>query len=330
MTMLAALWPPSTFLVGTVAVVALALHVFFSLRRSRGGLAIPRIGVSPTARRANALTWLGRTVVVALLLALGASGFWESRRQDVATHHSAACHSSGIIVVDLSGSTASPTLLAKIGKSIRTLTQNPKTRIGLVVFSDDAYEVFSPCTKPQAFGRIIEMFIHPQTATVDYGSGWGGTTYTKIVNPWTDTFVGGTSISTGLVAALEAYRRDPHVRGAPVVLISDLANGESEGVLEGALDQYRHFGVPVRIVPVDAAYESRLVYEEHLDDLSFHVSGKTFPEAPLALPTVAGSTPFSWVPLAIAGLLLLVLATSERRAQLRLEQLSSSRKEEKR
>lgn len=327
--------PPAVWIIATAALVVFALYVVVSVRRSARGLGTAGIGASPKARRSNVLTNLRRTAIAALLLALLVSGFWLSRKPDIATHRSVSCRSSGVVIVDMSGSTAEDTLsLAKMGRVLKTLTSNPRSRIGLVMFSDDAYEVFPPCTKPEAFRRMIDQFIHPKRKTVSSGTGFGSYQTTTTINPWANTFIGGTSISLGLDVALRAYLRTPHVAGAPIVLISDLENGEGEGVLEGVLDAYRHFGIPLRIFEMNGISgtiaDHRRVYKKHVENLAFGIDRHTFPSTPLQQSRVSGSISLSRLLPAIVIVLLIVLAASEHRSQLHLRSTTDSRKEGKR
>jgi hypothetical protein len=134
-------------------------------------------------------------------------------------------------VLDLSGSTRS--YPAPIERTLFALTKDGSRRLGLVLFSDAAYEALPPDTPVEGLRGWLEVF--EQSQDQHY--------------PWT-SFSGGTAISTGLVAARKAILRDkiahPHV-----LLVSDLIDDDSDlGKLAFVVSEYAQSKIDLRVVSV--------------------------------------------------------------------------------
>ena len=118
--------------------------------------------------------------------------------------------SRGIVVLDLSASISSDTF-ERIGKTLRDLAAT-NSRYGLVVFSDVAYEALPPGTPSAELKPYARFFTLPPPQA--------GFLPQFPVNPWTNSFSGGTRIAAGLGLALrliqneqlEAPRCDPRQR----------------------------------------------------------------------------------------------------------------------
>jgi hypothetical protein len=145
--------------------------------------------------------------------------------------------SNAVIVVDLSGS-ALPSSEG-ISRVLLALTRDPHRRLGLVVFSDTAYEALPPSTPVDGLEGWVELF--------RTGKSWE--------YPWAPSFASGTAISSGLVLARRVLQRD-HVAHPHVVLVSDLADAESDlQRLETVVAQYQREHIDLRIVRVSPGEE---------------------------------------------------------------------------
>jgi hypothetical protein len=178
------------------------------------------------ARRTRVLGLTLGLALVALLLALA-----YATRGRAAGANALPPGASAIVVLDLSGSTRS--YPAPIENTLLSLTKDGRRRLGLVLFSDAAYEALPPETPVEGLRGWLEVFQHSQ-----------GDRY-----PWT-SLSGGTAISTGLAAARKAILRDK-VAHPHVLLVSDLIDDGSDlGKLAFVVSQYAQSKIDLRVVSV--------------------------------------------------------------------------------
>ena len=107
--------------------------------------------------------------------------------------------STGIVVLDASASISSDTY-ARIAGTLNRLIAT-KGAYGLVLFSDTAYQALPPRTPARELKPIVRFFDVPERTTP-------GALPETPRSPWTDSFGGGTRISTGLTLALDVIRAD--------------------------------------------------------------------------------------------------------------------------
>lgn len=121
---------------------------------------------------------------------------------------------SGVVVLDLSRSIG-----AGPAHAVRTALgrlDSPSQRLGLVVFSDTAYELFPPGSPGTELRPILRFFNPVHNAKLGDRAG-------LLTSPWDDSFRAGTQISGGLWEGMLALQR-AHVRNGTVLLVSDLAD----------------------------------------------------------------------------------------------------------
>jgi hypothetical protein len=196
-------------------------------RRPEAVLPIADAGSFDDASRRTWLLWAGLSgAVVALLLAFVVQARAQSSEKPILQPGSDA-----VVVVDLSGSTR-PASKA-IARVLLGLTRDPSRHLGLVVFSDTAYEALPPSTPVDGLKGWLDLFAHDRPRNY----------------PWTPSFSSGTVISSGLVLARTMLRRgggDPHV-----VLVSDLVDAAPDlERLETAVTQYQREGIDLKVVAV--------------------------------------------------------------------------------
>jgi hypothetical protein len=198
--------------------------------------------------------------------------------------------SDAIIVVDLSGS-ALPSSEG-ISRVLLTLTRDPRRHLGLVLFSDTAYEALPPSTPVEGLEGWLELF--RQGKTWEY--------------PWAPTFAGGTAISKGLVLARRLLARD-HVVHPHVILVSDLADSESDlQRLARTVAQYQRDRIDLRVIRVDPGTTPSTGSLEGLPNASFVAGAANQTIDP------AGGSGTSALPIVLAvlvGLLALLAAANE-------------------
>ncbi len=182
----------------------------------------------------------------------------------------------GIVVLDLSTS-VEPRKYQRIQRVLRSLSQS-STRVGLVVFSDVAYEMFPPGTRGSELEALIPFFEPPPAGFDPRGrSRRSGLTQQLprtfgLDTPWTATFRGGTRISLGLETARRVIERDAEPSGArpTVMLVSDLDDSALDTeALTQELIRYESAGLDLRVVPLFAFGEDRDFFERLVGEEAF-------------------------------------------------------------
>jgi len=189
-----------------------------------------------------------------------------------------------ILVLDLSASISSDTF-SRIGGTLASLSRSGK-RIGLVVFSDQAYEAFPPGTPAADLAPFVRYFTLPQQKVPGFAP-------TFPDNPWQSTFTGGTKISAGLDLAHQIALAGGH--HANVVLVSDLDDDPGDlPRLASVLLAYRRDRVPVRIVTLDPSSDNVALFQRLLRPQPTIVNAPTLAQTP-----PHDSTPVPWPLLAL-------------------------------
>jgi von Willebrand factor type A domain len=209
------------------------------------GRSIP-LGDAPTLLpRATAARRLRLALVVAVTL-LVSVGLAATLRARTGTATVLPTTSGGIVVLDVSASISSDTF-ARINATLERLIRS-NGRYGLVLFSDTAYLALPPATPARELRSFARFFAVP-------GRQGGGALPELPRSPWTDSFSGGTRISTGLEVARDVIRTQRLVDPA-VLLVSDLDDdtGDLDRVSQLAV-AYRRAGIPLHVIGLDPAPE---------------------------------------------------------------------------
>jgi hypothetical protein len=205
-------------------------------------------------------------------------------------------NASVVIVLDLSASISSDSF-SRIGGTLRALSQTGQ-RVGLVVFSDDAYEALPPGTPAADLAPLVRYFTLPQQSVPGFLPSFPA-------NPWANTFTGGTVISAGMETAIDlAVAQRPR---ATVMLVSDLDDDPNDlPALAGVAAVAQHDRVPIRIVGLNPSPQDIEYFRT--------IFGPSAPivEAPtLAQAAPQEQTPFPWALVAFALLAAVALALRE-------------------
>jgi hypothetical protein len=175
------------------------------------------------------------SVVVALLLA---------RHPNTRTLVPLSSGGDTIVVLDLSASISTDTY-SQIGSTLSGLARS-NGRLGLVLFSDQAYEALPQGTPAADLAPLVRLFTLPKQTQAGFAP-------TLPPNPWTKSFSGGTKISAGLTLAHTLAVASPG-RRSTVVLVSDLSDDPRDLTrLASILLAYRRDAIPVRIVGLNPA-----------------------------------------------------------------------------
>ena len=201
-----------------------------------------------------------RTGAISVLLALVALGsltaaILVARHPHTRTLVPLDARDGTIVALDLSASISTDTF-SQIGATLSTLARDDGT-LGLVVFSDQAYEALPPGTPAADLAPLVRLFTPV--------GGRGGFAATLPPNPWTSQFSGGTKISAGLTLAHTLAVANAG-RPATVVLVSDLSDDPRDLQRLGSiLLAYRRDHVPVRIVGLNASPDDVALYRRALE-----------------------------------------------------------------
>lgn len=239
-----------------------------------------------------------RVVLVAAAVALLALAASSARGLDVGKP-GLLPGSSGVLVIDLSLSIGEGDY-KDIRRTVRRLIADDGS-VGLVIFSDLAYELLPPGTPASELRPLLRLLVPRRTSLDDAG---------LPVNPWSRSFSAGTRISSALELARDMLVRDS-VKNGSILLLSDLITA-SEDVpqLARTLQELRRQSITVRVVPLSPLNDGRTIFEGLLGKSAF-IPPAQIGEGPQPVQTKtrvelpAGN-------LVLGGLLLAVLAAHER------------------
>lgn len=269
-------------------------------------------------RRTAAIRLMLAAALVATLLAAA----WLSRDPGASAVQLAKGGQSGVVVLDMS---------ASIGSARRRLTEpfeylaDTNQDFGLVLFSSVAYEAIPPGTSApelRGFLRALAPFPNvcvasertpcpPGARRVVPDSPEHEEIRRESVTPWSESFRGGTAISSGLVLARGLLERhDQKERG--VLLISDLDDSLLDlPALTRELITFKRQGIPLNLVAMAPFDEDRFFFERMVGKEAFVDRADL---APRSLVEERRRAESAGVPHGVTGLaliLLMLLAANE-------------------
>jgi hypothetical protein len=169
---------------------------------------------------------------------------------------------TGVLVIDFSTS-IDPGKYRRIARVLRTVSETSQP-VGLVVYSDAAYEAIPSGTRGDALRPVLRFYEAPDGPPIPGRfSSFGAPRRLPgqpIRSPWQETFRGGTRISSGLRVAREMLERD-RVRGGSVMLVSDLDDSpfDTNRLADEAI-RYRRSGLDIRLVSLNPSREDRELF----------------------------------------------------------------------
>jgi hypothetical protein len=204
--------------------------------RSRAVPLADRMALQPAVRRTRLIQ-----VTLAILLILAAvAAFLAAPRKP--GRKFLPSDTTGIVVLDVSSS-VKPTTYFRIEQTLATIAAT-QGRLGLVLFSDVAYEAFPPGTAAAELKPLLRFFA-PETNKVDEKDQQLART------PWDQWFSAGTKVSNGLLLALRMID-EQHAKKSSVILISDLADDPTDLTrLTDAVLAFQNRKIPLEIVALD-------------------------------------------------------------------------------
>jgi hypothetical protein len=227
----------------------------------RADQSVPLAGIARLRTAADRTIAMRLIVAAALLVGLGAT--WQAARALAQAQHDRPPAASGVLVLDLSSSVGPATY-----RRIRTILADLQARhahLGVVIFSDTAYEVVPPSPDPTDLAPIARFF-KPHKIPINPSP-----FPPRLIenphffdNPWSTSYHGGTRVSRGLALARQILRRD-RIRGGRVILMSDLNNsGLDQTALTHTLLLYGRERIKLEIVDLSPQRDAIPFYENLL------------------------------------------------------------------
>lgn len=232
-----------------------------------------------------------RAALVAVVVGAALAAILAARNPDTRVLVPLSGRGDTIVVLDLSASISTDTY-SQIGATLSSLARS-NGRLGLVVFSDQAYEALPQGTPAADLAPLVRLFSPPRSTQAGFAP-------TLPPNPWTASFSGGTKISSGLTLAHTIATSSPGPRPT-VVLVSDLSDDPRDlAQLGSILLAYRRDHIPVRIVGLDPSAADLTLFQRALTPAPDVV------RAPA--PGVAAPHAFTRIPWLLVACVLLVCA----------------------
>lgn len=226
---------------------------------------------------------------------------------------------SGVLVLDMSASVGSPG--RNFVRPIEYLSRTGQD-FGLVLFSDVAYEAVPPGTSSSELQGYLRIF-RPPIQPCDFPPGFTCPPGTKRMtptelrqarnrgrqaNPWSETFRGGTRISSGLRLAREVLAREK-LSHRGVLLVSDLDDSLFDvPALTRELITYKKQEIPLHVVALRAFNDDRLYFRRLLGRKAFVRRAELAPRTAARKPVrTAEAFPVDLAAVGFVALLLLAL-----------------------
>jgi hypothetical protein len=251
--------------------------------------AIP-LADAPRLRRRGRLTLAVRSALAIVAVGAAIAFVVLSRHPHTRAVVTLPHDASTIVVLDVSASISTDTY-SRIGGTLAAVSRS-NARIGLVVFSDLAYEALPPGVPASDLAPLVRYFTLPSRTQT-------GSAPTFPPNPWATTFTAGTRISAGLELAHTIAAAEP--RRPAVVLVSDLDDDPNDlAPLAAVTAAYRRDRIPLRVVGLNPSPQDVLLFQRLLG-----------PAVPIAqAPTLDEVPPHERTPLPAALLALAVAAAA--------------------
>jgi von Willebrand factor type A domain len=268
------------------------------LRRS--GIPLADAGLLGGAIRRTTIV---RLALLGLLVLLAGFAVWRAAGLETRSVAFLPESATTIVVLDQSRSVYLADYKAIASILTRVVQGDPS--MGLVAFSDTAYEMLPPGSHGSDLKSLLRFYRPTGVgANIDPASSFPA-------SPWDNVFSGGTKISAGLELAREMVDRD-HVKRATILLVSDLETaGEDRPAFAQALIRIRNDPrltlriAPLYAIPEERAFVARFVPRDAFvrpSQISGH--GPAEPHSRLISHT-------PWALIVAGALVLLALAANE-------------------
>jgi hypothetical protein len=161
---------------------------------------------------------------------------------------------TGVVALDLSLSITDEDYAA-VREALRRLVADD-SRIGLVVFSDIAYELMPPGTPASELEPLMRLLRPPRFAGPP-------------VNPWNQTFRAGTRISTAIELARDMLLRD-EIENPSILLVSDLETApEDVPVVAQAVADVQRQGIELEVAALNPSSDAQQIFGDLISNSPF-------------------------------------------------------------
>lgn len=241
-------------------------------------------------RSAALRTGVFRVVLVAAAVGLLALTASAARGRDLGQQRLLPGGAS-VVVIDLSLSITQKDY-SGIRRTLRRLIAD-KSRVGLVIFSDVAYELFPPGTPASELRPLLRLL-----APRKHGP----------LNPWSGSFSGGTQISSALDLARDMLVHHGAKKGS-ILLVSDLINAPQDvPQLARTLHDLHRESIRVRVVALSPLPDGRTIFQGLLGKKALISPAKLSARSD---PVGSAGSPLPTGLIVLAVLLLALLAVHE-------------------
>jgi hypothetical protein len=238
-----------------------------------------------------------RLVFAGAAVALLAASLASARDLDTRERGLLPKGTTGVVVLDLSLSIADEDYAA-VRKALEGLVEDD-VRIGLVVFSDVAYELLPPGTPSSELRPLFRFLKVPPDALT-----------APPVNPWTSGFRAGTRISSALELAQDMLVRDG-IQNPSILLVSDLETApEDVPQLAQTVDGLRRSNIEFEVAALGPSSDAQTLFSDFLADSPFALPSEE--EAETSGPTSESTYGTPNALLFLGALLFAALALHER------------------
>jgi hypothetical protein len=239
-------------------------------RVTRGAAAVDSHDVG-ALRRVVRRTGVVRAVLAVGALALVLAAAVAARDPKTSENALVPPDRIGVVVLDLSLSITSDHYVT-IRRTLRRLVADDSS-VGLVVFSDVAYELLPPGTPAAEMTPILRLLVAPRLGPTQ--------------NPWTQTFRAGTRISAALQLARSMLERDK-VDAGSILLVSDLETAPDDvPALARTISELGRADIKLRVVPLGPSSDALTLFRGLLQK---DAVGGLISESPDRTSPEAGST----------------------------------------
>lgn len=215
---------------------------------------------------------------------------------------------TSVLVLDVSSSVA-PTTFRQIEQTLARAIASGD-RYGLVLFSDEAYELLPPGTAAAELDGVRRYFVAQSPSRSKAYRTFRAGNLQFPVAPWTAAFTNGTHVSRGLILARAMLRRD-RVEDGQVILVSDLEDDYLDiPLLARTIETYGRERLPLHVIGLDPQPYDRQVFRQLLRGRG-SVTDAALPGSSLGPTATVPPTPFPLALVALASLLVVALGLNE-------------------